>query len=49
MDFSGENEIRFKNFKRIWDFALNYNSKFILTGRPNFFANNEELRILLKQ
>lgn len=45
MDLQGDYETRKKNFEMIWCFAEN--SKFVITGRPNFFLHDLELRSLL--
>ena len=43
MDFVGEPEIRIDHFRKLWKFAAYENSKIIITGRPNFFLDSDEL------
>jgi hypothetical protein len=43
MDMIGDREMRLNHFQRIWEFAMP-NSKIIITGRPNFFLDDKELK-----
>ena len=43
MDMIGDREMRLNHFQRLWEFALP-NSKIIITGRPNFFLDDAELK-----
>lgn len=47
MELVGDYEIRLDHFRKIWEFSSS-NSKIIITGRPNFFLNNQELQALLR-
>lgn len=44
MDFVGEPEIRIDHFRKLWEFARHPNAKIIITGRPNFFLDGNELK-----
>lgn len=46
MDMVGDKEVRFSHFQRLWEFAIP-KSKIIITGRPNFFLDDKELKINL--
>jgi hypothetical protein len=47
MELVGDYAIRLEHFRKIWSF--NYpNSKIIITGRPNYFLNDNELKTILK-
>jgi hypothetical protein len=46
MDMIGDREMRLSHFQRIWEFAIP-NSKIIITGRPNFFLDDKELKVNL--
>lgn len=46
MDMVGDREIRLNHFQRIWEFAIP-NSKIIITGRPNFFLDDREMKMNL--
>lgn len=46
MDMIGDREMRLNHFQRLWEFAIPQ-SKIIITGRPNFFLDNKELKINL--
>ncbi|MBL4578257.1 MAG: hypothetical protein JKX74_07285 [Flavobacteriales bacterium] len=46
MDVVGDQEIRLNHFESLWKFA-NPKSKIIITGRPNFFLDDKELKIAL--
>lgn len=43
MDLVGDAEMRFNHFQRLWEFAIP-SSKIIITGRPNFFLDDVEMR-----
>lgn len=43
MDMIGDKEMRLNHFQRLWEFAIP-KSKIIITGRPNFFLDDKELR-----
>ncbi|WP_305952734.1 NACHT domain-containing NTPase [Emticicia oligotrophica] len=43
MDMVGDREVRFLHFQKLWEFATP-NSKIIITGRPNFFLDDKELK-----
>lgn len=47
MELIGDYEIRVDHFRKLWEFSTN-NSKIIITGRPNFFLNDNELKTLLR-
>lgn len=47
MELIGDYEIRVDHFRKLWEFSTP-KSKIIITGRPNFFLNNNELQTLLK-
>lgn len=47
MELIGDYEIRLDHFRRLWEFSTP-NSKLIITGRPNFFLNRNELKTLLR-
>lgn len=44
MDLIGDAEMRMNHFRSLWDFAKIQNSKILITGRPNFFLDDKELR-----
>jgi DNA replication protein DnaC len=44
MDMIGDREVRLNHFQRLWEFAI-YKSKIIITGRPNFFLDDRELKM----
>lgn len=46
MDMVGDQEIRLNHFESLWKFA-NPKSKIIITGRPNFFLDDRELKVAL--
>ena len=46
MALAGDAEIRLKHFKTIWSFC-HPSSKILITGRPNFFFDEEELLMSL--
>lgn len=46
MDMVGDKEMRQEHFQRLWEFAMP-NSKIIITGRPNFFLDDKELKLNL--
>jgi len=43
MDMIGDRELRLNHFQRLWEFATP-KAKIIITGRPNFFLDDKELR-----
>lgn len=43
MDMIGDKEMRLNHFQRLWEFAIS-KSKIIITGRPNFFLDDKELK-----
>jgi hypothetical protein len=43
MDMIGDREMRLNHFQRLWEFAIP-KSKIIITGRPNFFLDDKELK-----
>lgn len=43
MDMIGDREMRLNHFQRLWEFAMP-RSKIIITGRPNFFLDDKELK-----
>ncbi|MEJ1935841.1 hypothetical protein WDZ92_37075, partial [Nostoc sp. NIES-2111] len=43
MDMSGDEDMRFSNFKRIWEFSTP-KSKILITGRPNYFLDDQTLK-----
>jgi DNA replication protein DnaC len=43
MDMIGDREMRLNHFQRLWEFAI-AKSKIIITGRPNFFLDDNELK-----
>lgn len=47
MELIGDYEIRLDHFRRLWEFS-SPQSKIVITGRPNFFLNNAELKTLLR-
>jgi len=47
MELIGDYEIRVDHFRKLWGFSTP-NSKLIITGRPNFFLNDNELKTLLR-
>lgn len=47
MELIGDYEIRVDHFRKLWGFSTP-NSKIIITGRPNFFLNENELKTLLR-
>jgi len=47
MELIGDYEIRVDHFRKLWGFSIP-NSKIIITGRPNFFLNDNELKTLLR-
>ena len=42
MDLAGDVEMRLKHFKTLWDFCYP-NAKILITGRPNFFFDEDEM------
>ena len=46
MALVGNTETRLKHFKTLWEFAFP-SSKIIITGRPNFFLDEEEMKAAL--
>jgi len=46
MDMIGDREMRLNHFQRLWEFAIP-KSKIIITGRPNFFLDDKELKLNL--
>jgi hypothetical protein len=46
MALVGDSEMRLKHFRTLWQFAYP-NAKIIVTGRPNFFFDEEELKAAL--
>lgn len=47
MDLVGDQTLRFEHFKKLWAFS-SPGSKLMITGRPNFFLNDNELKSLLR-
>lgn len=47
MELVGDYSIRLEHFRKIWEFSYP-NSKIIITGRPNYFLNDNELKTILK-
>lgn len=43
IDLVGDAEMRLNHFQRLWEFAIS-NSKIMITGRPNFFLDDTEMR-----
>ncbi|MCX2454165.1 hypothetical protein OQX61_23040 [Pedobacter sp. PLR] len=43
MDMVGDKDMRLEHFQRLWEFATT-NAKIIITGRPNFFLDDQELK-----
>ncbi|WP_461789685.1 NACHT domain-containing protein [Pedobacter sp.] len=43
MDMVGDKDMRLEHFQRLWEFAMP-NTKIMITGRPNFFLDDAELR-----
>lgn len=43
MDMVGDKDVRFSHFQKLWEFATP-KSKIIITGRPNFFLDQKELK-----
>lgn len=43
----GDYQIRLDHFRKLWEFSTP-NAKIIITGRPNFFLNDNELTSLLR-
>jgi hypothetical protein len=43
----GDYEIRLDHFRKLWEFSIP-KAKIIITGRPNFFLNDNELSTLLQ-
>ncbi len=46
MDMIGDREMRLNHFQRLWEFATP-KSKIMITGRPNFFLDDKELKMNL--
>jgi hypothetical protein len=46
MALIGDADMRLKHFKTLWDFAYP-ESKIVISGRPNFFLDDEEMRAAL--
>ncbi|WP_343706687.1 hypothetical protein [Flavobacterium sp.] len=46
MDMIGDREMRLNHFQRLWEFAGD-KSKIMITGRPNFFLDDRELKMSL--
>lgn len=46
MALVGDSDMRLKHFDTLWQFA-HKNSKLIITGRPNFFLDEEEMKAAL--
>lgn len=46
MDMVGDKELRLNHFQRLWEFAIP-KSKIIITGRPNFFLDDKEMKVNL--
>ncbi|WDF58025.1 hypothetical protein PQ462_15005 [Flavobacterium sp. KACC 22758] len=46
MDMIGDREMRLNHFQRLWEFAGD-KSKIMITGRPNFFLDDRELKTSL--
>ena len=44
LDMIGDSNRRLEHFKRLWEFARYKRSKVLITGRPNLFLNNEEIK-----
>ncbi len=44
LDMIGDSNRRLEHFKKLWEFARYRKSKIIITGRPNLFLNNEEIK-----
>lgn len=47
MKLVGDVQMRKEHFCRLWEFSSEY-SKIIITGRPNYFLNNDEMKYLLR-
>lgn len=47
IEMVGDRKIRMEHFKSIWECCTS-NSKIIITGRPNYFANDKEQKIFLR-
>lgn len=47
LDLIGEKQIRKEHFRKLWEFSIP-NSKIIITGRPNYFIDDNEMVTLLR-
>lgn len=47
LDLIGDKEIRKEHFRKIWEFSIS-KSKIIITGRPNYFLDDQEMITLLR-
>ena len=47
MDLVGDTELLFRHFSQLWALARVPNSKIIIAGRPNLFADDQERRMAL--
>jgi hypothetical protein len=45
MDLVGDLKFRRDHFRKIWSFALDQQSKLLITGRPNFFLDQQEREV----
>ncbi|MGE8428003.1 MAG: NACHT domain-containing protein [Sphingobacterium sp.] len=43
MDMVGDKDMRLEHFQRLWEFASD-SAKIVITGRPNFFLDDQELK-----
>lgn len=44
MDLIGDSEMRMNHFRSLWNFVRVPNAKIMITGRPNFFLDDDEQR-----
>ena len=47
MELVGDAEMRLKHFGTLWEFCRDPRSKILITGRPNFFFDEEEMTVSL--
>lgn len=47
MDLVGNDDIRKQHFKSLWSLVKTGKSKIIITGRPNYFMNQDEMSAAL--
>lgn len=47
LELTGDKQIRKEHFRKLWEFSIP-NSKIIITGRPNYFISDNEMKALLR-